>query len=198
MSEPDLLVFTVIHRAMRTDVHRLAALGAGPFAGEHEAAVRRYLYAVLTEIQHHHATECAVLWPVIAHHAGAVIDLAPFTDDHAALEPILARARTATGSARARALRELAEQLDEHVQEKEALLFPVLREYVPTPAFDKAEKRFHIRPAHAQTRFAVPWLLAHAHPAERRPLLHRIGAPARLVNRTSAPAYRTLAATVFD
>src|SRR3712207_2460702 len=95
----DLTTYYVMHRAMRTDVRRLAELAAGCAAGtvsidpRRGAAFRRYSSAVDDEIHMHHRKEDTVMGPVIAAPAGDVVDFAPLPDEHRVLDPLRDRAR---------------------------------------------------------------------------------------------------------
>ncbi|UGT44497.1 hemerythrin domain-containing protein [Nocardia yamanashiensis] len=197
MNAPDLPAFTVAHRAMRTDIRRLAALGPGPFPPSRETAFRYYLGRVLTEIHHHHMLQEALLWPVIARSAGAVIDLAPLTDDHAALDALLLAVRLRTGSARTRLLTQLADLLEEHLLEEESLVFPILADYVPRADIEAAERKFRGAPTWSRLGFTAPWLLSHAEPAEREYLLGHAGLTTRVIVHLGTPGFIRLSDKVF-
>jgi hypothetical protein len=93
----DLLAITLGHRAMCADARRLADLAARLVTGEERldrprgAALARWIDRLADEIHHHHEAEDDVLWPVLERWARDRVDLAALTDDHAALEPLLAR-----------------------------------------------------------------------------------------------------------
>ncbi|WP_202638525.1 hemerythrin domain-containing protein [Bailinhaonella thermotolerans] len=194
--EPDLTGFVVIHRAMIADARRLAgALAAmaegAPPPPERIAAVRAYARPYLTEIHHHHENEDEVLWPVIEAAAGQAIDLAPLTDDHRALAPVLARAERALaglGPGGREALRELADALadlrdllEEHIADEERQVFPVVRRFVPRESFEWCERRFQEKAGLGHIRFLLPWIARHTAPAEMDHLLRRGGLPFRVL-----------------
>ncbi len=68
---PDLLDYTVVHRAMTTDVRRLAEVAEGvarghePFDARRAAAFRAYLAGISAEIRSHHHVEDEHVWPVL-------------------------------------------------------------------------------------------------------------------------------------
>ncbi|WP_187280637.1 hemerythrin domain-containing protein [Microbispora hainanensis] len=125
---------------MRNDLHRLRALAEDLDAGRRRAdparaaAVARYTEDVCAAIHHHHTSEDEVVWPVIERSAGAAVDLTDLSDDHSELDPLLARVRVTAqafaggGGAGdlAAALRMLSELIDEHIEEEECRIFPVI------------------------------------------------------------------------
>lgn len=142
---PNLLGIRIIHRAMRGDARRLAAVLAQLAAGEQKAdevrlrAIEEFTGKLCAGIHHHHRAEDEVLWPVIVRAAVGSVDLSELSDDHASLDPLLdditgeaARLRTdpLAGHRLAKGLRTLADLLDEHIGQEERLLFPVIRKYV--------------------------------------------------------------------
>lgn len=93
--EVDHTPVLLIHRAMRTDVTRFTALltalahSGEPIEPRRAAAIRDYLVVFGTELHEHHSREDDVAWPVIAASAGAAVDLAPLTEDHTVLAPLI-------------------------------------------------------------------------------------------------------------
>ena len=94
-NEPNGLLLA--HRAMLRDLDRLAELtatlagGAARLHRKRAAAIAAYLSDFCDSIHHHHSAEDEVLWPVLERSAGAHVDLTELTDDHAVLDPKLAR-----------------------------------------------------------------------------------------------------------
>ncbi|MGW0061075.1 hemerythrin domain-containing protein [Streptosporangium sandarakinum] len=150
---PELLGFQLTHRAMRGDTRRLATLAAELAEGRQTAdpararAVSEYVRALCAGIHHHHTMEDRALWPVLERSAGAEVDLRDLSDDHSALDPLLneidgqavAFATTRDASALASSLARLADMLDEHIEEEERLLFPVIMKYVSAADWKKVE-----------------------------------------------------------
>ncbi|MFJ6198036.1 hemerythrin domain-containing protein [Micromonospora sp. NPDC092111] len=209
---PNLVGFQVNHRAMRSDTRRLAELLRAVADGERgydrrrAVPLGRYLRSLTAGIHHHHQAEDEVLWPVLARRAGAEIDLRELSDDHAALDPLLARVdeltdrfvaepgdRTAAGRLAA-ALTRLRDQLDEHIEEEERLLFPVIRRYVPTADWQRVEQA--VRKGSA-FRFELPRMERHARPEELAEL-HALAGPAlRVMLFLLRPGFRRREARVF-
>jgi iron-sulfur cluster repair protein YtfE (RIC family) len=156
----DLLGWTVAHRMMRTDLVRLADLagriadGTAPCPDRRARELARWLTLLADEIEHHHAVEDEVAWPITAAAAGDRVDLAELTGDHRALDPMLAAVRkaadavrTAPASRRAAAARPLAEALAglrdhlvEHLDAEEASVFPVFERYVAADEWRRVER----------------------------------------------------------
>jgi hypothetical protein len=154
---------------------------------------------VLREVRVHTEREDAVLWPVVAASAGAhAADLGPLTEDHEALRAVLGRAAAAlpllaAGDAgrAAAVLAELAGALDEHVEEEEREVFPVLRRCVSARDLARYEARCARGPGLRHAAFALPWLAATCGtPAERAGLLAATPVPLRVVLRVAGPGWR--------
>jgi iron-sulfur cluster repair protein YtfE (RIC family) len=174
---PDLLGMRLAHRMMRGDLHRLTAVTERVAAGAtYSAASRKALVSwvrtLCHEIHHHHTVEDELTWPLIARSAGTAVDLAPLSDDHAALDPLLDEIRAAadelaaTGSAGrlAAALARVRDELDEHIETEEAELFPVIERYVPVAGWLEMEKK--LRKGGAPLRFVLPRVVETATPDE--------------------------------
>ncbi|WP_214415332.1 hemerythrin domain-containing protein [Sphaerisporangium fuscum] len=144
-STPDTLGFRIAHRAMRGDTRRLAAVTAEIAAGRQTcdrtraAAISDFVAKLCASVHHHHTVEDEVLWPLLERSAGAAVDLSDLSDDHSELVPLLEEARRAahafaTGPSPAgrlaTVLATLADLLDEHIQEEERTIFPIIRTYV--------------------------------------------------------------------
>ncbi|MEO3783158.1 hemerythrin domain-containing protein [Actinocorallia sp. B10E7] len=199
--EPDLTLFLVIHRAMRGEVRRLAALtaeqGGAPFPPAREAALQRMLAFLSTTIRVHHTEEDTILWPVVTASAGAAVDLLPLTEDHGEIDPYLERIRTTTGRTRAEALASLRDLLDEHITEEEGDVFPVILRYVSAEDFAECQKRFQKEAALSQLRYVVPLIAHYADPAELAHLLKKAGPAMRVLLRLSRSGYEKLQREVY-
>ncbi|GAB2806855.1 hypothetical protein GCM10022221_00290 [Actinocorallia aurea] len=198
--EPDLTTFAIVHRAMRGEARRLAALtaeqGDVPFPAEREAALQRHLDLLLHEIHAHHDREDALVWPLITASAGAAIDLAPLTEDHAAIDPCLDRIRASRGVARSKALADLRDLLDEHITDEEASVFPVLRRYVSVADWDRCEKEIAKAPF-AQMKWVVPLIASYATSEELDHLVKEAGLGMRILLRLTRPSFVRLNRAVY-
>ncbi|WP_250905781.1 hemerythrin domain-containing protein [Nonomuraea sp. NEAU-A123] len=199
---PDLTSMYIIHRAMLTDLRRLTELLARPaeLGAARSRAVRGYAASLLTEIDHHHADEAELLWPVIERATGQAVDLAPYTDGHQALGPLLDRCRAAlTGDlgTLGRELGELLGLLDEHIAEEESELFPIILRFVPFDAFVRVEKQVAKRATLRELTFIAPWLLRHATPEEATRLLKGAGRPLRMLAGATRRGYTRRERQIF-
>lgn len=156
--EPDLLGISLAHRAMVTDVGRVATLtsafadGGMTCTPRRARAVARYVNLLCDSVHHHHTTEDQILWPVIEASAGGSVDLTELTEDHATLDPRLDRLRALAAGFRlnvgdkesaaplAAGLTELHGLLHEHIADEEREIFPVIRQYVSVDDWAAVEK----------------------------------------------------------
>ncbi|MEV8515263.1 hemerythrin domain-containing protein [Dactylosporangium sp. NPDC051484] len=156
-TEPNLIGITINHRSMRGDARRFAdvtlamAQGRTPGTPGRVQAIRRYLTDLCDGIHHHHQAEDDVLWPVLRETAGAEVDLAELTDDHRQLDPLLDRVRAEAAALAATpgdreaagrlsdSLAMLRDLLDEHIDDEERTLFPVIRRYVTHEQWQRVE-----------------------------------------------------------
>ncbi|MEV7011188.1 hemerythrin domain-containing protein [Streptosporangium sp. NPDC051022] len=150
---PELLRLQIVHRAMRGEVRRLAVLAAELADGRQAVdavrarAVATFVTEMCTSIHHHHVTENEVLWPVIERSAGVKANLRDLRADHYRLDPLLAETNgqaivfvlTRDASALTTSLTRLADMLDEHIEKKERLLFPIISKYVSLSDWKRAE-----------------------------------------------------------
>ncbi len=179
--EADLFGFTLIHRALRSGCHLLADAVTGIAAGDpcppdRHRAILWFAGHVLGELHTHHTKEDDILWPVIAVSAGPHVDLEPLTDDHTALHQLLEQVNSAvkcfaadhrSGAVDLSAkLAVLAAELDEHIADEEATVFPVIRTYVSHRDMEKCEKQFQKKATLPHLLFLLPWINAQCTPAD--------------------------------
>lgn len=173
--EADLFGFTLIHRALRSGCRLLADAVTGIAAGDpcspqRHRAIGWFAGHVLDELHSHHTKEDDILWPVIAVSAGPHIDLAPLTDDHAALHELLVQVQTALDVFRVDCspgaaelgplLQVMTTELDEHITDEESTVFPVIRTYVSKRDMEKCEKKFQQHASLKHMLFLLPWIHA--------------------------------------
>ncbi|WBB71335.1 hemerythrin domain-containing protein [Micromonospora sp. WMMD1128] len=217
---PNLVGFRINHRTMRADTRRLAELADRVATGQirydrrRAGALRTYVRLLCDGIHHHHRMEDEVLWPVLERSAADEIDLRELSDDHASLDPVLDEARAAVddlaavfasgdaGSARVRVaagrlatvLAHLRDLLDEHIEEEERLVFPVIRRYVSVADWDSVERA--VRKGGA-LRFELPRIERYAQPDELAELKRTAGPVLRLTLAALRPGFRRREARVF-
>ncbi|WP_432968167.1 hemerythrin domain-containing protein [Dactylosporangium sp. CA-233914] len=204
LSEPNLLGITINHRSMRGDTRRFAEVtraiadGSVPGTPGRAKAIQRYLTSLCDGIHHHHQAEDDVLWPILHATAGAEVDLAELTDDHAQLDPILDRIRAesaalaATPGDRAAAanlsdtLATLRDLLDEHIDDEERTVFPVIRRYVSGEQWQHVEEA--VRKG-GRMSFELPRIERYATAEELDELYRMAGPVLRLMLATVRPGF---------
>ena len=181
VTTPNLLGMRFAHRMMRRDLHRFTevarqiAAGA-PCDARRADAIAGWLRHLCHEIHHHHTVEDRLTWPLIARSAGSEIDLAVLSEDHAALDPLLDEIRwavdafqgrpgIATAERLAAALARVRDELDEHVEEEERALFPIIERHVAVADWEEMEKE--IRKGGAPLTFVLPRFEGVMLPGER-------------------------------
>jgi iron-sulfur cluster repair protein YtfE (RIC family) len=211
---PDLLGIRLIHRLMRTDLHRLTAVAQRLAAGEpcsdrRAAALARWVDGQADEIHEHHTAEDAVVWPVIVTHAGAHLDLAELSGDHDALDPLLAAActaaadlvaaptddRTAAAAKLAAALAVVRDEIDEHLDAEEAAIFPVIERWIPAAEWERVEAQ--VSKKGPGLRFTLPRIVDVTTPAEFARLRSEAGPALVLLLKLLMPGYRRREKLVF-
>lgn len=194
---PNLLGIRLMHRAMRADARRLALLMEELAAGRQQAdqerlrAIAEFATRLCAGIHHHHRAEDEALWPVLVRSSGPEVDLDGLTEDHEALDPLLeeitdvaARLESDTGApaSLAKSCAALADLLDEHIEEEERLLFPVILRYVSESDWQQVEDAAR---KGGDLRFDLPRIAQYAHEDEMAELRRAAGPVLllRLLNR---------------
>ncbi|MFG1708373.1 hemerythrin domain-containing protein [Nonomuraea sp. M3C6] len=206
---PNLLAMRINHRAMRADTRKLATVVNEIAAGEQQAgsarhaAIHAFARDLCEGIHHHHTAEDEVLWPIIVRSAGAEVDLSDLTDDHAALDPLLQEiiqtaAILGTDAAApkrlAKSLGTLADLLDEHIEEEERLVFPVILKYVSEADWHKVEEAAR---KGSKLSFDVPRIAQYAHPDEMDELRRTAGLALRILLRLLNPGHQRRQRLIF-
>ncbi|WP_072804693.1 hemerythrin domain-containing protein [Rhodococcoides yunnanense] len=170
-TDADLLGIRLAHRVMRRDATRLVELTSGLAdpSPERLAAVTEYIHLFADSIHHHHTTEDDVLWPKIQASVGPHLDLSDLTEDHQALDPLLDELRTAADGLPGSipllvaALTRLNSELDEHIEDEERTIFPLITEHLPLTEWEAVET---IARKGGRTDFELPRMVAVLSPAE--------------------------------
>jgi iron-sulfur cluster repair protein YtfE (RIC family) len=209
---PDLLGITINHRSMRGDARRFAdvtrAIADGRLEGTpaRARAIHRYLTSLCAGIHHHHQAEDDILWPVLHAAAGAEIDLAELTDDHRQLDPLLDRVRSQSAAlaatpgdrtaaaALADTLTTLRDLLDEHIEDEERTVFPVILRYVTGEQWRRVEDA--VRKG-GTMGFELPRIERYATPDELRALYRTAGPVLRLIVAAVRPGFLRRERAIF-
>ncbi|MEU4690361.1 hemerythrin domain-containing protein [Actinoplanes sp. NPDC023714] len=207
-NEPSGLLLA--HRAMLRDLDRCAALTAGLAASgtrldrKRAGAIAGYLSDFCDSIHHHHSAEDEVLWPVLERAAGAHVDLTELTDDHAVLDPKLARIRAGAAAlksghtvtpALAADLADLRDTLREHIADEERTIVPLIKKYVSDEEWNRVEAV--IRRHGAKMSFEVPRILAVSTESELAEARREGGLPVALMIKLMPLPFRRREAKVF-
>jgi iron-sulfur cluster repair protein YtfE (RIC family) len=203
---PDLTDYRVVHRAMTTDIDRLATAAAELVDRPDPArmaALRHYLRGISHEIGSHHRVEDEDVWPFLEAVAGDRTALVSLTEDHERLDPLLHRAEELAEHAEAvpelaAVLREVADLLARHIADEERDVFPIILDRVGVADYQRLQARFRANLRPAMLPFVVPWVLRHATPAERAALIAEAGLPLRMVNRLFARRFRAREELLFS
>ncbi|WP_328475970.1 hemerythrin domain-containing protein [Actinoplanes sp. NBC_00393] len=198
------------HRAMLRDLDRCAELAAGLATArtllhrKRAAAVADYFTDFCDSIHHHHSAEDDVLWPVLERAAGAHVDLTELTDDHAVLDPKLARIRAGAAALKATCvvspelatdLADLRDTLHEHIADEERTIVPLIKQYVSDDEWNRVEAS--IRKRGAKMSFEVPRILAVSTAGELAEARKEGGIPVALMIKLMPLPFRRREARVF-
>jgi hemerythrin-like domain-containing protein len=207
---PDLIGIRLAHRMMRRDLHRLTEVaeriaGGEPCPDRRAAALVRWVGYVCQEIHHHHTVEDEALLPLLAARAGAEVDLAELGADHRALDPLLDAIRTAAkgldadrraGAARlGAALARVRDELDEHIEDEERTMFPLILRHLTVAEWAEIEER--ARKGGLAMRFVLPRIADSAGPAELAELRKAAGPVLTGLMALVTPGYRRRERLVF-
>ena len=196
------------HRAMLKDLDRLAdltvTLADRPLDRKRATAIAAYLDDLCESIHHHHSAEDDVLWPVLERSAGAHVDLAELTDDHAVLDPKLQRIRAGAQELRSTAsvspalaagMADLRDTLHEHIADEEKTIVPLIKRYVSDADWQRVEAT--IRKRGAKMAFEVPRMLAVSTESQLREMKAEGGIPVALMIKLLPVPYKRREKLVF-
>lgn len=211
--EVDHAAVLLIHRAMLTDAARFTMLLTDlartrePIGSRRAAAIRDYLVVFGAELHEHHSREDDIAWPVIAASAGAAVDLAPLTEDHTVLAPLIdtmvttAKAFAADPAAHVQplaiSLRALSDLLHEHIPEEERDVLPVISRYVSVRDWEVAEQQMRAGMSFRHLAWALPWMEGVATPQELASVLAKGGRVFRLLLALTRGGYRRRERLIF-
>jgi hemerythrin-like domain-containing protein len=187
----------LVHRVFRREFGLLPLMVRQVADGDTETAGRvgRHVREMLDALHHHHHSEDDLLWPRLLQRAPVSTALAERRQaQHSAIAEILQRAeavllvwrraaRAGDAGSLAADIEELRARLDEHLDEEEQQVLPLVGQTI-TPAewAELAQRGFTAMPKRRALVF-LGHILESASPAERSRFLHRVPPPVRLLYR---------------
>jgi len=205
-NRPDLTFVTVIHQALRADAGRLAAAVAAVGPGDRPgrvADIAAFYGQYRDQLALHHRHEDELFFPALAARVGAdAMHLGELTAQHEALDGVLAEVSdrlaalagpagdfAADQAGAASALSAMTALLTAHLALEEQYALPLYETEISAAENKRLEARVRKDTPRALARFLVPWLIAHASPAQRAALF-RSAPPLRLLYWLNLRYYR--------
>jgi hemerythrin-like domain-containing protein len=202
---PDITVtYRAVHRALRGGAHRLHAAALAPRDAGRVDAIAKYWKGYSAEVYMHHKVEDDIFFPALVERVPVAADLMARTDDdHHRLDELLAIVdsevaaiqRGAGHQALARALGELAELMDSHLDFEDEDIVPLFARHFSEEEYrvleTKAMKAGGVGP---QAAFAIPFIGASFLDEERDAALANTPAPVRVIYRLFRGRYARLEA----
>lgn len=197
MTDTDTRDMVLVHRVFRREFRLLPLLVRGAADGDTEAAGRisRHARQMASALHHHHHNEDELLWPRLLQRTPVDARLVERMEaQHAVIGEILRRVdavlpawqRAALGRDRdalADDLAELHARLEEHLDEEEQHVLPIVGRTITAAEWDEhAERGFAAMPKRRALVF-LGHILESASPAERSRFLRRVPPPVRLLYR---------------
>jgi hemerythrin-like domain-containing protein len=206
---PDLTNYHAVHRALRGGAHQLArAAGALATADDRRRkAYARYWKGYAGEVLAHHTVEDEYFFPALVDRVPVAAQLVRRTDaDHRHLDELMDDLTEAVASAAAgnqapglvSLTRELADQLQEHLDFEDSEVLPLFVRHFTGPEYheldEAAVKSLGVGP---QAAFTVPFVLGAMTPEEARRTLATAPLPLKVVNALFGGAHRRLVGRAF-
>jgi hemerythrin-like domain-containing protein len=187
----------IVHRMFRRECKLLSQLVAAVAGGDVARArtVARRAREVLDMLHHHHVDEDELLWPRLSARTRFHADLlARMDSQHQGLAVLLERAATAfaqwqdaptahTSTALATLLEQLSTGVNEHFDEEEAAILPIVERVITAAEYQELGQRGLMSIPLTRRLIALGYFLEGATPAERTGFLAVIPAPVRLAYR---------------
>ena len=184
----------IVHRMFRRECALLPQLVAAVPAGDGARArtVARHAREVLDMLHHHHLGEDELLWPRLSARARFHTDLlARMDSQHHGLAVLLDHAATAlpawqdapnphTSTRLTTLLEQISNGLDEHFDEEEADILPIVERVITAAEYHEVGQRGLASIPLTRRLIVLGYLLEDTTPRERTDFLAAIPAPARL------------------
>ncbi|MCK9927960.1 hemerythrin domain-containing protein [Frankia sp. Mgl5] len=202
LTEIDLLPLRLVHDAMRTEYGRLALAAQAPRDASHAALIEDHIALTLRVLHHHHSAEDRLLWPTLRVRAPrAVVAVDRLEAQHAALDPLIGHAGDVAIPLpeRADTLTQLQATLNAHLDEEEAVAFPLLRGLLSPEEFKEIGKDAARNTSRRDLPKLYGWLIIAADETTRADALTLVPLPLRLLlRRVWGPAYQRRAANLYS
>jgi hemerythrin-like domain-containing protein len=187
----------IVHRMFRRECALLPQLVAAVADGDLARArtVARHAREVLDMLHHHHVGEDELLWPRLSARIPFHADLlARMDSQHQGLAVLLEDAATSftawqnaptapTSTALTALLEQLSAGLNEHFDEEEAAVLPIVERVITAAEYQEVGQRGLVSIPLTRRLVVLGYLLEGATPQERRDFLAAVPAPARLAYR---------------
>jgi hypothetical protein len=184
----------LLHDAMRVEYGRLAAVAPRPRDAAHSALIEDQIALTLRTLHHHHTAEDRHFWPVLrTREPGAVAGLDRLEAQHAEIDPLVTIAGDTTIplAERAGALAELQVLINTHLDEEEAVAFPLILKHLTLAEFEEIDKDVQGSFARRDIPVIYGWLASVADAPTRAAVLATVPLVPRLLFKLIwAPAYQ--------
>ncbi|MGA9492843.1 MAG: hemerythrin domain-containing protein [Mycobacterium sp.] len=187
----------IVHRMFRRECALLPQLVAAVAGGDLVRArtVARHAREVLDMLHHHHVGEDELLWPRLSARTRIHDDLlARMDSQHQGLAALLLDVATSftawqnaptapTSTALTTLLERLSEGLNEHFDEEEAAVLPIVERVITASEYQEVGQRGLVSIPQTRRLVVLGYLLEGATPQEQTDFLAAVPAPARLAYR---------------
>jgi hemerythrin-like domain-containing protein len=201
---PDTTTYYAVHRALRDGARKLHRAASGPLDAARIKAIARYWKGYAGEVLAHHTTEDSIFFPALVARVPVAADLKVATDaDHHRLDELMAIATEEVAAiqhgagpqALVRALAELAELMEAHLDFEDADIVPLFARHFTADEYkvmeDKAIKLIGVS---GQAAFSIPFVVTGFEPADRERLIAETPMPVRVIYRLFRGRYARLEA----
>lgn len=152
---PDLVEFSDDHHQRLVNAFRLRKTASGEGDDPADAA-RAFLEFWREDTRVHFRKEEEVLLPVVARHGGDLLEAEPVAEmlvQHARIRGLAMQIRDEVGrdDVQPNTLRELGEQLEDHIRLEEREVFPLIEEALPETALNEVAARLRIPQYYKET-----------------------------------------------
>jgi hemerythrin-like domain-containing protein len=210
MTSPDLSLYRIVHRAIRTATTDLADAAAAIDSADQSRrdAYARYWKGYAGEVLHHHTVEDEILFPALDARIPVAVEMTLRTDiEHVHLDQLMTAIDTSVAEIRAgrRApdLADLTRELDRHMADhldfEDGNILPLFERHFTKEEYDRmdqaAVKSAGLGP---QAAFSVPMIVRAMTSEERATVLPGTPAALRLLHRLTRGSHARLVERAFE